>query len=390
MLYLIYQLTEDPTYNGLLDNILLEVIPIVNVDGHSDETRATNNVTDLNRDLAALTTPESKNLKTEINRFNPHMVVDFHEYSPRRKDFLELNDCLTPAYDALFLYTGNLNVNPDIRNMISADIVAPAKIFLEQNQRRVNDYCTTLRNGKEVILNMGGTASRSSATNYALQNRISLLTEIRGGSEKEKATKRRIETSFLAAVSYLTTAHNNAERIIKVVDEANHETFNSTRLMVVTSTPEMKIIPYTFIDVCNLEYKVIDFNTRNGLVQTPQITRSRPAAYIISPCTEKIKTVLTVSGVNFSEIKDSKQLSDVEAYQRQSNGKLELKNLNIEWGAGGILIDMHQAMGNVIADLIEPEGNNSMYSNEIFKKLLHEDILPVYRLSKEQLLQINN
>ncbi len=390
MLYLIQQLAENKDYDHLLDNIILEVVPMVNIDGRTAESRPSNNDVDLNRDLTILNGKESSNIKNAVNKFNPQVIVDFHEFKPDRNDFLDLNDCLTPAYDALFLYTGNLNVNPEIRASIETDFVDPAKKFLEQHERRVHDYCTTRFIDKEVILNMGGIASRSSATNYALQNRISILMEIRGLSEKEKAAKRRIETSFLTAISYLQTVNADPQKIIAIAREANHETANSTRKVVVRSEPKMTVEPFLFVDACKLEYRTIDFNARNNLYQTPTLERERPAAYVIYPCSEKLKNILLVSGVVITELKNGADLNNVECYTLDKADKISIVKKNISVSSPAVLIDMHQPMGNVVADLLEPEGGNSFYQNDLLKKLINrkDDLLPIFRLNSEQLLQI--
>jgi len=134
MLNTIYEILENPSYSSYLDKVILEIVPIVNVDGHKDETRFSNDETDLNRNLGILNVPESVNVKNAINAFDPHIVIDFHEYNPQRKDFLDIDDCLTSSYDAMFLYSGNLNVDENIRKMIENDFVLPTQTLLEKTK----------------------------------------------------------------------------------------------------------------------------------------------------------------------------------------------------------------------------------------------------------------
>ena len=141
MVNTIYELVENPTLSSYLDNAIVMIVPIVNVDGHKDENRFSNDGTDLNRNLGILDVPETVNVKNAINTFNPHVVVDFHEYNPNRKDFLDIDDCMTSSYDAMFLYTGTLNVDANIRKMIETNFVEPTKLVLEKNNRVVRNYC---------------------------------------------------------------------------------------------------------------------------------------------------------------------------------------------------------------------------------------------------------
>ncbi len=389
MLYLMYLVTNDASNTDLLDKVILQVIPMVNADGRTAETRASYNSTDLNRDLTILNAKESVNLKIEINKFDPHVVIDFHEFSPARMDFRELNDCYTSAYDILFLYTGNLNVDPAIRNMVKNVFVEPTKIFLTGKGRRVADYCTTFMKDNEVWLNIGGIASRSSATNYALQNRISMLMEIRGLSEKEKSAKRRIETSALTALSYLKIAHDHEAEIKEVVKTAAKNAAEGTRVSVITSKPETIQRDYHFVDKCKVSDTTIVFNANYNVNQTPIIERQKPGAFLIFPASEKAKKVLAVSGVAVKTTIQPSQIGGAEQYSVDEKGQINIIKETISIPEGALVIDSQQAMSNVIADLIEPDGPNSLYANKIIRKKSKENLIPIYRISREQLSQLS-
>ena len=156
LLLLIYQLTEDPKYAYLLQHLEILVLPDINVDGREADKRGSSNGLDINRDLTALNTVESRNTKKAINQFDPQVVLDFHEFNPHRSDFKDLSDCYSIGYDVMFLYTGNMNVDPSVRRMIAEDFVAPTKSYLTKNHREVSDYATVRRRRKEILLNMGG------------------------------------------------------------------------------------------------------------------------------------------------------------------------------------------------------------------------------------------
>ncbi len=387
LLFLIHQLTEDAGYAQLLDQLEIMVLPDINADGREAEKRTTSNGIDLNRDLTSLNAPESRNIKMAINRFDPQVVLDFHEFNPHRSDFKELSDCYSIGYDVMFLYTGNLNVDPSIRKMIAEDFIAPTKTYLTQNHREVSDYATTRRDGKEILLNMGGTASRSSATNYALQNRISLLMEIRGVTEGNQSVKRRIETSFLCATSYLRIADSLRSQIKSTIDAANKSSVNGDRNIVVTSEPAMKQMPFLFVDECTNEHKTIEFRTYYNMDQTPVITRDRPGAYLIFPCSKKVKDVLTTSGLVLKEVNNPQEMT-VQVYKKNDAGSFELETKKINIPKDAVIIDALQPMGNTLSDLIEPEGSNSIYMNGQIKTEAKKGTLPVYRISHEQLSKL--
>lgn len=389
MLYLMYMLTHDASNTAMLDNMILQIIPMVNVDGRTAETRVSDNSTDLNRDLTILKAKESTNLKVAINKFDPYVVVDFHEFSPARMDFKEINDCYTSAYDILFLYTGNLNVDPAIRDVIKNVFVEPTKSFLTDRDRRVADYCTTFMKDNEVWLNIGGIASRSSATNYALQNRISILMEIRGLSEKEKSAKRRIETAALTGLSYLKIAHDNVAGIKAAVKTANKNATEAARVSVITSKPEIIKRDYHFVDQCKVSDTTIVFNANYNINQSPVIVRPKPGAFVIFPASEKIKKVLETSGVLVKVTKQPFQFNTIEQYVVNQKGQINIIEQPVSIPEDALVIDSQQPMSNVIADLVEPGGSNSLYLNNIIRKKSHENMIPIYRISREQLAQLS-
>lgn len=389
MLNVIYELVENPTNSSYLDNAILMIVPIVNVDGHKDENRFSNDGTDLNRNLGILNVPETVNIKNAINTFNPHVVVDFHEYNPNRKDFLDIDDCMTSSYDAMFLYTGTLNVDANIRKMTENSFVEPTKLVLEKNNRVVRNYCSTQQSNGKTILNIGGATSRSSATNYALQNRISVLMEIRGVTEKDKAIKRRIETSTLAALSYLKISNDLSDEIIKTVDNANKTAIEGKSDIIVTSKPKIIESNFQFVNTCTNENDIYKFEAKNNIEQIPQIIRQRPDGYVIITKSKPLFNVLRTSDVEFSVIEKAVKL-EVEAYVQTEDDKFEIKKEMIDIPSGSILIPSRQKMGNTLVDLLEPEGVNSLYKNSILKLLPGSKTLRLFRVNLSQIVQLQN
>jgi hypothetical protein len=389
MVNTIYELVENPTLSSYLDNAIVMIVPIVNVDGHKDENRFSNDGTDLNRNLGILDVPETVNVKNAINTFNPHVVVDFHEYNPNRKDFLDIDDCMTSSYDAMFLYTGTLNVDANIRKMIETNFVEPTKLVLEKNNRVVRNYCSTQQSEGKTILNIGGATSRSSATNYALQNRISILMEIRGVTEKGKAVKRRIETSTLAALSYLKISNDLSTEIIKTVNQANKTALEGKNEIIVTSKPTMIESNFQFVNTCTNTNDIYKFEAKNNIAQIPQIIRLRPDGYVIVTKSKAIFKVLRSSGIEFSVTEKVDKL-EVEAYSQTNEDAFELKKEMIDIPSGSIVIPSHQKMGNTLVDLLEPEGVNSLYKNSILKLLPDSKMLRLFRVNSSQIVQLKN
>ncbi len=389
LLYLIHELTEKGKYKQLLEKVILQVLPIVNVDGRIINARASNNGTDLNRNLNILSVPETVNLRNAINLFDPQVVIDFHEFNPNRKDFKEMNDCLTSGIDAQFLFTGNLNVVPEIRKMIETDFVEPTKLVLKNNNRTVANYSSTFWNGQSLHLNLGAISSRSSASNYALQNRISILMELRGVTEREKTVKRRIETSFLTATSYLSIVNKKANEIKKTVLEANEATINNMQPIVVSSNAEIIEGSYRFVNTCTNETEIIYFETKNNLKHTAVKTRERAAGYVIVTKNKHAAEVLKNSGIVITKLAKP-TLLELQAYKLDNKNAPYLISTPFKLPAGAIIIDAKQKMGNLLVDLLEPELSNSLVANKTLKKIKGTDLMGLFRINKNQLLQLQN
>ena len=232
MLYFLYKVLNDKDYTNLLDNLDIAVVPMANIDGYLKEDRYSANGLDLNRDQTKLMAQETVVLKKAFTDFNPELGLDFHEYRPFRKDFAEMgNFGVTSAYDAMFLYSGNLNVPLNLRKITDTLFVENAKIKMIENGFKPRNYITTQKYEGNIEFNQGSNSARSSATNYALNNMISTLFEIRGVGIGKTSFKRRIGITFLIAISYLETASSNTELIKNEIEIAN----NLTNDVVVTS-----------------------------------------------------------------------------------------------------------------------------------------------------------
>jgi len=221
MLYLLDRLLNDASHKDLLENIELAVVPMANIDGYLKNDRYAANGLDLNRDQTKLMAPESVVLKQAFSDFNPHVGVDFHEYRPYRRDFARMGDFgLTNMYDAMFLYSGNLNVPQNLRTLTESLFVENARQRLDKFGYKHHPYISTRKVDGDIHINQGSISARSSASNYALSNTISSLIEIRGVGLGKTSFKRRIHSSFTIAMSYLTTASKHMDLIKQEIDKA--------------------------------------------------------------------------------------------------------------------------------------------------------------------------
>ena len=365
MLFLISKLISADTLEKMLSEIDLAILPMANIDGYQKQDRYAKNGLDLNRDQTKLIAPESVLIKKTVNKFNPDVVVDFHEYKPYRADFVHFGSFgITQKYDAMFLYSGNLNVSPSIRNITENLFVKNAQQVLDKNNLTHHNYFRSKKYNKKLQFNLGGISPRSSATNYALANCISILMEIRGVGLDRVSFNRRVMTTFLLANSYLETTLSNSEKIKSAIEKAKK--FSDS--VVVRSYNTKEEFNFSTIDVYERKYIEIPIEVNNALKSNPSKKRKRPTFYIIDPKLEKVAEKLELLGLDISKTQAEKMLNveifNIESVQN-SNVLFEgfyptvvsasTKTENISIPKGAFVVNMNQKKSNLAVETLEPE-----------------------------------
>lgn len=389
MLYLLYELLHNPENAVLLDHLEIAVVPMANIDGYLKQVRNNAEDIDLNRDQTKLMGHETPLLKQAFAAFDPHVALDFHEFRPYRRDFAKLSNFgVTNAYDLMFLYSGNLNVPPSLRAFTNSHFLEPAREKLTAEGLRHHDYFTTDEELGSIHFNMGSNSARSSATNFALQNRISTLFEVRGVGIGRTSFKRRIYSGYLVALSYLQQAAKEPEAIRRAIGAANRYADSVT----VKSARTVYQQALEFIDLDKVSLLSIDLEVHDAGQTRARLRRSRPVAYALAADQKTVVNKIRTFGFNIQELTTDTSLV-VEQYAvssyKKSAQKYEqvftqtvstrLERATITLPAGAFIISMQQPMSNLLPELLEPETPNSLvYFSLIPAK--QGAILPIYRL----------
>lgn len=391
MLYLIDRLLNDPTYTYLLDKINLAIIPMANIDGYEKGSRYAANGLDLNRDQTKLMAPESVVLKEAFSAFDPEVAMDFHEYKPYRKAFAQMSTFgITSYYDAMFLHTGNLNVPENLRTMTQDLFVANAQKVLSQNNFSSHEYLSTGTYSGETHFNQGSNNARSSATNYALNNTISTLFEIRGVGIGRTSFNRRIQTSFLLGISYLKTAYENADLVkqqIAIAQETQQDVVAKSKKKIYQDTIKA-------IDLDTQEVLEMEVTIRDAMQMESTLSRKRPKAYLIDNNQEYIVEKLRALGATVETL-EQETSAEVETYTitRYNRKSLKYEKMNRQtvettvnsetrtFPAGTYRVSMDQRRSNLIAEVLEPEAPNSFVSFGVLETEKGAT-LPIYRIKK--------
>ena len=396
MLFLLEKILNDSSYSYLLDKITLTVVPMANIDGYEKQDRYAANGLDLNRDQVKLMAPESNYLKKAFSDYGAQVAVDFHEYRPFRKEFSLLGTHgICSIYDAMFMFSGNLNLPQNLRDYTKNVFVGNAKKTLESNDLRFRDYITTDKQNNEMYFKQCTTEARSSTTSYALTNCISSLIEIRGVNLQKTSFKRRINTTFLIATSFLKTAYDDATNIKEVLQISN---YTKPENIVVVANKPLEIQTISAIDLKDNTETSLEINVKNALKCTPELERKRPFGYLILAEQKILADKLNVLGLTVEELAVDKKVK-VEAYTVTSSyvnpeedegykaQKVETAVSTIEksFPKGTYIVYLNQKNAKMATEVLEPESENGFVKFEVLKTILNNE-LPIYRyLTNEKL-----
>lgn len=240
----------------------------------------------------------------------------------------------------------------------------------------------------------GGNNPRSSSTNYALSNSISMLVEIRGIGLGRTSFARRTYCTFLVARSMLETAVSNLKEVKKVVKKATKETIGRKNTIVVTADETLTKYPVKFIDTNTNEVVTLNMNVYDALLPVATLTRNRPVAYILTPeCITEVAK-MEILGIQVTKTDKPMKLS-VESYMISSYNKEKIKWEEIypvtvqskltssvkTFPIGSFVVKLDQKYANYAVILLEPESENGFVNMAITKTALGME-LPFYRLEK--------
>lgn len=397
MLYVLDKLLNDPKYTYLLDRLTIGMIPMANIDGYEKQNRYAADGLDLNRDQVKLQATESVYLKQAFSDFKAEVAVDFHEYRPFRKDFTNFGkQGIAQLYDAMFMYSGNLNLPQELRDITKNVFVAGAKSALEKNGLKHHDYMTTIDVAGDIHFSQGTVDARSSTTSYALSNAISSLIEIRGVELGRTSFKRRIFTTFLIAEAYLAAAYNNADEVKKVLAVSAKATPDE---IVVESKKKIEKQNIQVIDLATNEEMPLEVTIHDALRATPSLTRKRPQAYLLLPTEKHLADKLKTLGLAVEELALPKTVNveayTVTAYKRKAEKTEGFREQQVstavaakdtEFPKGTYIVYLDQKNAKIATEILEPENDNGFIKFEVLKTEKGRE-LPVYRYLNNQKLQ---
>lgn len=189
------------------------LLPLANPDARALFQRETSEGVDLNRDHAALRTPEAQALAQFVAGVQPDVVVDFHEY-PVHGPFERRYEAL-PRADVLLQAATVGNLHPYVARAAEEWFRQPLAQALQGAAYTTDWYHTVPRDGERRV-RMGGVQADVARNAFGLRHAVSLLVETRGADLGRIDLKRRVQGAVLAAESVLASTARRAGDLVKL------------------------------------------------------------------------------------------------------------------------------------------------------------------------------
>ncbi len=402
LLVVLQELLTNSANARLLDRLEIAVVPMVNIDGYVRQNRSAKNGLDLNRDLIKLQIAETQQLKAKYSEYAPHVAIDFHEYNPFRATFRDFGDMgYTSFYDAMFLYSGDLNVEPEIKSLTNDLFVKQAKETFDELGYNHHDYFSPQDTRGKLYFNLGSSSARSSATSFALGNAVSVLMEIRGIRLNRNSFERRILITKTSAFSFLETAYNHHDEVLEGVLAAIASTESMQREVVADSRRAKEEHTIKFIDIAENEVVEQKFEIATANQKEIIISRERPGAYLLSPDQTQAVRNLEILGLDVttlaSDISLPVQIYRVDIQQvaaekfqgyRPNIISTVMETRTIKFEKGTFVVRMDQKNANLAVTALEPENDNGFVRTRVVEAVKGEEV-PIYRLMQEDLKKLN-
>ncbi|KAF2741965.1 Zn-dependent exopeptidase [Sporormia fimetaria CBS 119925] len=389
LLALLGAMDKDPKWaQSFLDKMDILVLPRYNPDGNEyfQRTLATN--FDPNRDHTKLRRQQTRDIKKFFNEFNPHIVVDMHEYGAATR----YAGNYTNAADGMYSAAKNLNINKSIREL-SENIFAPAiNASLASKNLRGEPYVTASRTSPVPRLNEAGTDAKIGRNAMGLTQTVVFLFETRGIGLANQSFGRRTLAGLQMVLGVLETARDKSRDVLSTIEQGRRSFISGKEEIVVTDYTEYSERTYTFADRRNGDVVQLPVEFASTTPASANLTRARPEAYIIPRAWFDLAERLRVSGLEVETLRDGFK-GQVEAYNITSisladsyyEGEIlntvttETITQEVDLPKGSFLVKTAQKNAALAFIALEPENIDSYVSFGVVPMEAVGDIYPVFR-----------
>lgn len=364
--------TPGTELNGVLDHVIVLVVPSMNPDGVELDTRPNAAGSDLNRDYMALDQPESAAFVGRLlNGWEPHLFVDGHDGGT-----VQYGGAY--PYSLHFQSSGLAGADPTLTELADREIFP----LIQRNFRAAGLEAFYWARGDRERWYGGGAAPRMGRNYGGLANKVTLLFELAEWHE----TPRAVEVGALAWGSVLEYARDHAGTLISTVAGARRRTVELGE----RAEGQVPVRETLEADGFRVTYRIQDPEGGGGLVTVEDaeilkrpvgtLFRDRPWGYLLPPGAEEAVALLRRHGIAVERLVEPVSM-EVRSYTLVGVRYLEGDNGNraapqvevgsvrdgeVEIPRGSYLVRTGQPLGRVVTHLLEPEtGDGIVHWNRI-------------------------
>jgi hypothetical protein len=390
LLALLGKLDANATWaEAVLSKVDIMMLPRYNPDGVAYFQRAFATNFDPNRDHAKLARQQTRDIKKLVMDYAPHVGVDCHEYSASR-GYGTQGQWLSAA-DGEFSAMKNLNIHSDIRELSEDVFARRVAAAMESHGLRWSPYIVG-NSGEAVVLEETTGEPRYGDSSVGLNQAVMFLTETRGIGLGNQHFQRRVASGLIMVEAILQTAVDKAEEVYHIVEDARAEFISSNDDIVITESSRTTNVSWQFIEKATGDLVDVPVQFFNTTPTVPDITRSRPSAYVFPSAWHDVAERLRVLGVKV-DVLGTPFRGQVEAYTItnstlattiwegvvQNTVTVEANKKEIQMPAGSFWVSTKQKNAAFTFLTLEPEAMDS-YARFNIIPVAKGDEFPVYRV----------
>ncbi|KAH7308664.1 carboxypeptidase [Stachybotrys elegans] len=286
---------------NLLERMDILVLTRYNPDGvHYFQRELASNI-DPNREHTKLIKEQSRNIKRKVSAWQPHIVLDVHEFAAHNV----FGGVYRHGLDAMIATGGDLNTHRDIRNLSETLFVDSMEELLESRGLRAGPYVlgdTSDEVGSPILFEESITSPASGTNAAGLAQAVSILLETRGQFLASQHYQRRVATQLTMLEAVLNTAYTHSDYIYETINNAIDEFISSNDDIILSDVPVATNRTFPLVDIRNGTLQHVEVGFLSTTPTEPEATRARPEAYLIPRNWYELADKLRIMGVEVEEL----------------------------------------------------------------------------------------
>lgn len=374
----------------LLDKVVIVMVPRANPDGAAANQRDQSARMDLNRDHATFALPETRALHAAVQRLQPDLVIDAHEFSVAQR-WLEKFGALQ-SVDLMLLDATHPMVPEAPRRLARAHFQPAIEAAITRYGLTTFPYHTTSTRRIDRTIAMGGNAPGIARNAFGLTGAVSFLLETRGVGIGLENYQRRVATHYVAIRAALETAATDADLLRDTVAAGRRELAQRQGNVVVRFSVENDSVSLPLVDAITGQVRTVETLMVNSNRVTVTAYRPWPAGYVLLPGAKGGATELRLLGANLCVVSHLMEI-DAEMFEVRDRGTSDRRAINpdaavkaivravrVAIPAGSIYVPTAQAAAHRIALALEPDAPGSFVAVEVVRTPPDETTVPIVRV----------